>query len=90
MIMWQPKDVAIAVRTSQCSCGEHGIKERATYRVHEIFKHPSTEEVYISVSVPAHFYPHDYFRREQPANTDVFSLAKRSKPKVAQPTPERV
>ncbi len=79
---WKVGDVAIAVRDATCGCGEHHVKNRATYRVAEIGLHPVTEQVYLRVQTVDHFFKAEYFRREQPCTEDVFRLAKAPKPEL--------
>jgi hypothetical protein len=79
MIMWQAGDLAVAVRTAHCGCGLHKIERRKTYRVRHVGRGFLGEEdmIFLDVSPTQdeHYYPHDWFRREQKADRDIFKLA---------------
>ena len=76
MVEWQVGDIAVAVRTATCGCGGHGIEERSVYRVGKVAVHPLTDRVFLSVDGQGHFFPHEFFRREQKTKIeDLFKLA---------------
>ena len=87
MVDWEAGNIAIAIYTKTCGCGAHTIHERQTYRVLEVSLAPLSEHVILRITEEGHWWPHDYFRKEKPATTDIFKLAKAPvKPKVTEPT----
>jgi hypothetical protein len=85
MIEWQAGDIAIAKDDAVCGCGQHTLSARKVYRVGEVGVEKYTNVVYLRMNGEEKFWPHHHFRRETPANTDVFKLAAPSTPEPSAP-----
>lgn len=89
---WKPGDIAVATQSATCGCGQHSITQKTYYRVYDVHMvAPSLfglfdigpEEMFLDVlGGDAHVFHHSLFRKERPADKDIF--------KLCQDTPLRV
>lgn len=81
---WKTGDIAVALADSVCGCGQHSVTARTYYRVYGVVRGPIIDfgpvyvrgnEVYLDVlGGDAHVFHHSNFRKERPADKDIFKL----------------